>query len=98
MHTNRVNLHLLNPLLVTDSPPSIKRVQRFKNRIFAHEHPAVDEIWERFGDLVVHMRARGHREDVVQLFQRALLGFWHPEEDHYQGDDVGPSVETEHSL
>lgn len=45
--------------------------------------------------LELGVRARRHAEDVVQLFQRALLGFVQEEEDEEEGDDVEAGVEAE---
>jgi hypothetical protein len=66
----------------------VKAVQRHKGRALLEEYPALDEVWKRFRELVLGVRACGDREDVVQFLQRALLRFRDEEEDHDECDDV----------
>ena len=59
-------------------PRRIELVKRFENGIFASKDPAIDEVWERLGELVPHVRARRDGEDVIQLLKGALLGLRNP--------------------
>jgi hypothetical protein len=35
---------------------------------------------------------RRHGKHIVEFLQGSLLGFWYPEEDHYQGSNVEPTT------
>jgi hypothetical protein len=76
----------------------IKVVQRLENSILALQDPVVEPPWESFGELVAHVRASWDSEDVVELFESALLRLRDPEEDHDQRDDVGSGIEAEYTC
>ena len=95
LHPRRViDLHLLHEVTVVIV---IEFVQRLQHDIAAHD-VLVEEPRQRLGDLVVHVSACGHSEDVVQLLERALLRLRNPEEDHHKRDDIKTSIEAECAL
>jgi uncharacterized protein YhfF len=65
----------------------IKLVKRFQCNLLA-ENVAPEPVWKRLGDLVLHVNTSGNCENVVQLFEGALLGFGDPKEDHDQSSHV----------
>jgi len=87
-----VGVHLINTILVVDA--RLEMVEWLESGTLVEEDPALDEVWERLGDLVAHVGAGGDGEDVVEFLKRALLGLGNPEEDHDEGDDVGAGVEA----
>lgn len=90
-----IGVHLIDAGLVVSR---VEVIEGFEDGVLAAEDPALDEVWEGLGQLVVHVGASGHGEDVVQLFEGALFGLGHPQEDHDESDDVCSGVETEDTL
>lgn len=61
----------------------IELVERFEVH-FTTENIAVDPPRKDLEDLIVHVLSGRHGEDIVELFQSALLGLGNEEEDHDQ--------------
>ena len=74
---------------------TIELVQRLQPGSLLEHHVALEPVRQRLGELIIHVRARRHGEDVIQLLERALLGLGHPEEDHDQRCHVQAGVEAE---
>jgi hypothetical protein len=72
----------------------VKMIQRLERHIPAQDVP-IEPVRQRRADLVAHVPTRRHGKDVIQLFERALLGLGHPQEYHHQRRHVEPSVEPE---
>lgn len=87
-------MHGANAVLVV---VVLEVVEGFEDGVLLHEDPAVEPPWEGLEALVVHVCAGRDGEDVIELFEGALFGFRHPEEDHHEGHDVRASVETEYT-
>jgi hypothetical protein len=76
----------------------LELVQLGADGTLALEYKALDPPGHHLLELVVHMCAHGHCEDVVELLQAALFCLWEPEENHAEGDNVQGSVEAESAL
>lgn len=66
----------------------IEVIERFKRGALVEENIALDPVRKGLGELVVHERACGNGKDVVEFFERALLGLGHPEENHHECQEV----------
>jgi len=49
-------------------------------------------------ELVMHVNSRRYCEDIIQFFEGTLLGFWDPEEDHAECNDVQTGVKCKCAL
>lgn len=72
----------------------LEGVERLQLSVAVEEDPALEEVGNRLGNLVVRKAGGGQSKDPVELFQRTLLGLGNPEQDHKEGNDVETSVET----
>jgi hypothetical protein len=70
----------------------VKVVQRFQLSTPSEEHVALEPPWQPRAGLVRHEMSRWHGEDVIELFEGSLFGFWHEEENHDQGTHVEATV------
>ena len=76
----------------------IIRLELIQHRLcqsLSSQNMLLDPVRRHGADLVVHMRARGDGEDVVEFLERALFRFGQPEEDHEEGQGVEARVESE---
>jgi hypothetical protein len=80
------------PLIAGACRNIIKVVERFELRSLVHLNVALDPVWDRFGELVVDEAARWHSEDIVKLFESALLRLWHEQEDEDSRGDVQTTI------
>jgi hypothetical protein len=62
---------------------------------FAPEDVSPDPPWQDLARLEFHVSTHGHRKDVIQLFQAALLSLGQPKKDHEKSDDVQARVKSE---
>jgi len=85
---------LLNEVLVTRNV-AIEAPQGRARSDLAAQDPGFEPPWQNSEALVLHEDASGDTEDVVELLESALLGLWHEQEQHAEGDDVETSVEAE---
>ena len=74
---------------------SLKLVQHRLRQPLSSQDVLLDPIGSHRADLILHVRARRHGEDVVELLERALFGLGQPEEDHEEGEGVEGGVESE---
>ena len=73
----------------------LKLIQHRLRQSLSSQNMLLDPVRRHGADLVVHMRARGDGEDVVEFLERALFRFGQPEEDHEEGERVEGGVEPE---
>lgn len=73
----------------------VKVIQGLEGGLLVPENVALDEPRQPGAGLVPPEATQGHGKDVVEFFERALLGLRHEEEDHDQGAHVEARVEAE---
>jgi hypothetical protein len=69
-----------------------KLVERLASSILVEEDVTLEPPWQRCLKLIASESTHGNGEDVVKLFQRALLGLGHPEEDHDESKHIHTTV------
>lgn len=75
----------------------VKFVELRLSKTLLAENVRLDPVRSNLAGLVLHMRASGHSEDIIQLLKRALLRLRQPEEDHPEREEVKTGVEAERS-
>lgn len=73
----------------------LKVVQRSFGGVALEEDVALEPPREGHGELIHGKLARRDAKDPVQLLERTLHGFWHPEENHDKGDHVESGIQAE---
>lgn len=71
-----------------------KLIQLRTLRALSKQHIALNPPGRDGKELIAHVRACRHREDIIQLLERALLRLGHPQEDHHQRAHVQAGVEA----
>lgn len=90
----RAVLDLLNELLVISDVSIESPKARARTDLLAQD-PGLEPPWQDSEALVLHEGTSWGGEDVVELLEGALLGLWHPEEQHDEGENVETGVEAE---
>src|ERR1700712_418614 len=73
----------------------IKMVKLWLNFALSHKHPAAEPPGELLASLERRVSASRNTKDVIELFQRSLLGFIEEEENEEECDYVEAGVEAE---
>lgn len=79
----------------SDGVDLVEMVKGLKLRVLAPQDVPLEPVGQRLVDLVADVLAGRHGEDVVELFERPLLGLGEEEEDEHERDDVEAGVEAE---
>jgi hypothetical protein len=73
----------------------LELVKRLKLRVLLPQDVALDEPGQVCAQVIGNMATGRDTEDVVELFEGALLRLGEAEEDDEEGDDVETGIETE---
>ncbi len=76
----------------------LELVQLRTGSVLAEQDPAAEPPRQHLSQLVLGVGSGRDAEDVVELFEGALLGLVQEEEDHPEGDEVHGGVEAEGAL
>ena len=81
--------------LLVSSHCTIEVVERLQLGILSEEHVALEPPGQCFGKLVLGVHTSGYSKDVVQFFERTLLGLGYEQEDKTQGSNIKAGVKGE---